>query len=429
MTDHRTPCHECASAGLTTCDHPYTVAEQHGRAGNILAEALPRPVGFEDVDRNLVDLAQQAVDTIAWQRKAVMEHHGQKADDRCWQDDDVLYAAFGLPPADHHVGDQDAMLANCRRFITSRTLPGEWQSYASLADDVERMTGLCQEAANTIEQMAEERRVIQYDVTAWSERAQKAEAWREAKRKVIHALYRKLYWRNQEVNRMKDLIAQITHYGWSTRTRNLEAEVIAYRTEYLKLKVYINDLRTEPGRAMFAIMNNWPLPEERLAWMGRVEELERELAQIHGKLTGLANAENLELRQRVDDLESRPATDWESKYTNLLDDLSKKEEDTARYRKENVELEQTLNAIFMNEALPNGWYPHVTFCNGNRLKPVGLPGCSCPVGAPRKKLERLEEQVRAAVIAATGMTPPADADPAELLAGLAVRARLIAEGT
>lgn len=39
-------------------------------------------------------------------RNAIAVHHAQKAADRCWMDDDVLYAACGLPPVDRRVGDE-----------------------------------------------------------------------------------------------------------------------------------------------------------------------------------------------------------------------------------------------------------------------------------------------------------------------------------
>lgn len=63
---------------------------------------------------------------------AIKKHHDQRADDRCFLDDDELYAAAGLPPADTCVGDVQAMLANCRRFIEQRCTPGHWPSYADL---------------------------------------------------------------------------------------------------------------------------------------------------------------------------------------------------------------------------------------------------------------------------------------------------------
>lgn len=63
---------------------------------------------------------------------AIKKHHAQKADDRCWMDDDVLYEAAGLPVVDRHVGDKAAMLANCERFLNNRCEGGRWPSYAEL---------------------------------------------------------------------------------------------------------------------------------------------------------------------------------------------------------------------------------------------------------------------------------------------------------
>lgn len=65
-------------------------------------------------------------------RKAIAEHHRQKADDRCIEDDNRLYTAAGLPPCDHRVGDKAAMLANCARFIDRRCEGGAWPTYAEL---------------------------------------------------------------------------------------------------------------------------------------------------------------------------------------------------------------------------------------------------------------------------------------------------------
>lgn len=69
-------------------------------------------------------------------KKAIERHYNQKADDRCWMDDDELYAAANLPPVDRAVGDKGAMLANCRRFIDNRCDGGKWKSYAELEDEI-----------------------------------------------------------------------------------------------------------------------------------------------------------------------------------------------------------------------------------------------------------------------------------------------------
>lgn len=64
---------------------------------------------------------------------AIKEHHAQKADDRCIEDDDRLYAAAGLPPCDRRVGCKEDMLMNCARFINQRCESGgPWKSYAEL---------------------------------------------------------------------------------------------------------------------------------------------------------------------------------------------------------------------------------------------------------------------------------------------------------
>jgi hypothetical protein len=75
---------------------------------------------------------EKLAEEIERQRAAVVEHHSQKADDRCIEDDTKLYAAFGLPPADHRVGSKIAMLENCARFIAQRCEGGGWPSYVKL---------------------------------------------------------------------------------------------------------------------------------------------------------------------------------------------------------------------------------------------------------------------------------------------------------
>lgn len=65
--------------------------------------------------------------------EAIKTHRSQKADDRCIEDDDRLYAALGDGiPCDRRVGDKAAMLKNCERFIVRRTEGGTWPTYAEL---------------------------------------------------------------------------------------------------------------------------------------------------------------------------------------------------------------------------------------------------------------------------------------------------------
>jgi len=66
-------------------------------------------------------------------RAAIVTHRSQKADDRCIEDDDRLYAVLGDGvPCDRRVGDKLAMLRNCARFIDRRCEGGRWPSYADL---------------------------------------------------------------------------------------------------------------------------------------------------------------------------------------------------------------------------------------------------------------------------------------------------------
>lgn len=71
--------------------------------------------------------------------EAIKKHHSQKADDRCFLDDDDLYTAAGLPPVDRRVGDKEAMLENCKRFLANRCEGGEWKSYKELEEENEKL--------------------------------------------------------------------------------------------------------------------------------------------------------------------------------------------------------------------------------------------------------------------------------------------------
>lgn len=82
---------------------------------------------------------------------AIRVHYFQHADDRCWMDDDVLYEAAGLPPVDRHVGDKDAMLANCKRFIERRCEGGKWPSYADLESRLAKIAAVLETAVCTVE--------------------------------------------------------------------------------------------------------------------------------------------------------------------------------------------------------------------------------------------------------------------------------------
>lgn len=71
---------------------------------------------------------------------AVRKHRDQRGDDRCWMDDDALYAALpeGKDGADTRLPPPETMLACCQRYIAHRHDPS--QPYVSPQREVEMMT-------------------------------------------------------------------------------------------------------------------------------------------------------------------------------------------------------------------------------------------------------------------------------------------------
>ncbi len=80
-----------------------------------------------------VDKLSSIIHEIEKLRDAIKTHRDQKADDRCIEDDDRLYAvlADGVL-CDRRVGDKAEMLVNCARFIERRCEGGGWPTYAEL---------------------------------------------------------------------------------------------------------------------------------------------------------------------------------------------------------------------------------------------------------------------------------------------------------
>lgn len=73
-------------------------------------------------------------------KETIRKHRSQKADDRCVEDDDELYAVLGDGiKCDRRVGDKAAMLRNCERFISNRCEGGGWKSYAELEAENEHL--------------------------------------------------------------------------------------------------------------------------------------------------------------------------------------------------------------------------------------------------------------------------------------------------
>jgi hypothetical protein len=95
-----------------------------------------------------------AQDRIRELENAIREHRAQKADDRCIEDDDRLYAVLkDSVKCDRRVGSKEEMLKNCARFIDRRCEAGNWPTYAqleqritSLRNMVDRLTKYAQHA-------------------------------------------------------------------------------------------------------------------------------------------------------------------------------------------------------------------------------------------------------------------------------------------
>lgn len=197
----------------------------------------------------------------------------------------------------------------------------------------------------------------------------------------------------EALQRRNSLLARIARYGWGNLPRKLEAEVVAYRTQYLKLKAVVNDLGTEGGRAMFASMNDWPLPEEKIALEGKIAETEDKLATADDKIAR-AEAE---------------AEKWRGDF-NLA------------HRMVTAALEETTIL---------GQYVHLEVCNGDRTKPPGESVCSCPVGRARKERNKLAREIVAGAQAAGIVAPDANValtgpEVLMLLADLVLLARRLA---
>ena len=80
-------------------------------------------------------------------RAAIVEMHGQPADDKCWQDASKVYAACGLPDPDRRVGSKAEMLKNCERYVNQQCEEGgPWKSYAELESENARLETIVHKA-------------------------------------------------------------------------------------------------------------------------------------------------------------------------------------------------------------------------------------------------------------------------------------------
>jgi hypothetical protein len=82
-------------------------------------------------------LISRLCDALEYTRDAIRTHRSQHLDDRCWMDDQELYAVLGDGDlGDNSTPDKAKMLENCSRFIDQRCKPGEWKSYQELEAEV-----------------------------------------------------------------------------------------------------------------------------------------------------------------------------------------------------------------------------------------------------------------------------------------------------
>ncbi len=87
-------------------------------------------------------------------RNAIANHRDQKADDRCWLDDQELYKALGDGNlGDNRVGDKCEMLESCKRFLELRCEDGgPWRTSKQLLaeiDDLNRHIKIAYHFINT----------------------------------------------------------------------------------------------------------------------------------------------------------------------------------------------------------------------------------------------------------------------------------------
>lgn len=119
---------EVADRLMAELDRETLRSAQYERTFRTIRRMFQLPETSPDAGRDLLDKLQDCVAA----REAIAIHHAQKADDRCIEDDDRLYATVGLPPCDRRVGSKEEMLANCARFIDRRCEGGGWPSYREL---------------------------------------------------------------------------------------------------------------------------------------------------------------------------------------------------------------------------------------------------------------------------------------------------------
>jgi len=127
-------------------------------ARNRIREGLRSPVdNFKSLyDDSLItiNLLRAAVDTL---ERAIRAHRDARGDDRCWEDDVVLYQLLpeGYEPPAH---DTTVELHNCLRYIACRRHPAT--TYVSPEREIEVLTTQLSTALDALKEIDREKRAL-----------------------------------------------------------------------------------------------------------------------------------------------------------------------------------------------------------------------------------------------------------------------------
>jgi hypothetical protein len=88
-----------------------------------ILETLADPERRAGLRRDEREAVRAALATLDRWMAAIVAHHAPTGDNLCMEDDNHLYAAFGLPPRDPWCPPEDQMFESCRRFVRRRCRP------------------------------------------------------------------------------------------------------------------------------------------------------------------------------------------------------------------------------------------------------------------------------------------------------------------
>lgn len=131
---------ECSVCAEIVCKHHEPLHFHHDGCPSCESNPSAEQIGKAWLENSSLDRwFPITAEELARLKSAIAAHRAQKADDRCIEDDDRLYAAAGLPPCDRRVGSKEDMLKNCARFIERRCEAGGWKSYLELEAEIDAL--------------------------------------------------------------------------------------------------------------------------------------------------------------------------------------------------------------------------------------------------------------------------------------------------